>query len=368
MKDEAGVSPVIGTLLVFAVFTVATATVIAVARPELVAIQEKGEFDTVTNQMGRVAGEVQRLAIAGDRDDLRQPRLVLPGGSFFAEEGHQYALTAAFMDPDYEDVDGSDVAAWEHPHPQLQDGWESNIVVMPVTMKYVGIGPTLNVLWTMERFDKEQGWLETGSGDELAWEHGQTRPFAYEAGNPRLDTVYRLSVYHDTLLAEDPLLFETYVYHQDRLVYRYDGESGDRELLFENGALFREEHSRLTLVVPSLLNTPNGTLGSTVYTHRVADVTSATPVSASGHSRLGMLMHVQESYPFDNNRGGVYVRVQVDGPNEDAWRTHLDKQGFTQNATPAEGLYYVDEGDTGRHDAFPFHFVWTNIELKVRST
>lgn len=375
MQGEEGVSPVVGTLLMLGIFISIGATVFFVARPAFIEVQEETAFDGVTAQMQGAASEIKGLAVSGIDGAVKKPVLTLPGGEFLSERGHWYAVSVGVQDEQYGDVAGESYAKGAH-HDFYVDEWTPDAVGGDTQFRVFNnasfdIGyPT----YLLQRFE-EGRWVDESwdvppnnvGADKLAKNGGSSRTIT--TVEDLADATYRLRISNNNTNpagAPGGLVGEIYLYPQDRLAYHYGGESGVRTVYSENGAVWTVEEGKTFSRQSGLILPPAKTQGQGHFSMRTVDldVTGA----AAGNAKLALLMNLEQNTDFALNQGASIVRVQIAGPDVETWRNTFYGIGLFQATDETKGVYHIHAtGPDADRKAFPFNFIHTEIDLRIRS-
>lgn len=385
MRDDRAVSPVIGTLLILATFTVVVTTVITVGRPQIVEYQERGEFQSVVNQFNKIANEASQLTISGNTNEVRQPTLKLPRGDLVVERGHHVALSVGYFAGNYSDVPGHAVTPGHHPGffvraadlsglsppgPDFGPDWDAMDQAIELVYVDEAYASTDRTVYT--RLAKWTGadWSHTFTDASSTVRSGDAlRPVPFIDEKTLLanltDGPWRIRVYHD-VIGTDVLIGEVYIYDLTRLKYHYSGESGPRSAFLENGAVIVTEHNQHRIVRQGLMAAPSEGFGGTTLTAR-ASVLDESTGAAGGRTDVGILMRVIDVEDWVSRGGAANMRLQFSGLYPALWYDHLDDNGFLADPDPARGVYYVDARATpGSHSAFPVNVIYTEIDMRFR--
>ncbi|MBW3582621.1 MAG: type IV pilin N-terminal domain-containing protein [Euryarchaeota archaeon] len=372
MQGEEGVSPVVGTLLMLGIFISIGATVFFVARPHFIEVQEDAAFDGVTDQMKGAASEIKGLAVSGLDGAVKKPVMTLPGGEFLSERGHWYAVSVGVQDENYGKVAGESFAPGAH-HDFYVEEWTPDAVSGDTQFNVYNNAtfdiqyPTYllqrfeNGRWSDEKWDKPANIL---GADKLVKEGGSFHTVT--TTEDLADTTYRLRISNNNTGGSEGIIGEIYLYPQDRLAYHYGGESGLRSLYSENGAVWTVEQGKTFSRQAGLILPPAKAIGTGHFTMRTVDlnVTGA----AGGHAKLALLMNLVRNTDLALDQGASIVRIQIAGPDTETWRNTFYGIGLFQATDEAKGAYHIHATEPdGHRKAFPFNFIHTEIDLRIRS-
>lgn len=383
MKGHDAVSPVIGTLLILAIFTASAATIIGVVRPQVVDYQERGKVDTVVTHMTAAAAELRQLAVSGNPSEVRQPIIDLPGGTFQLDGGHLVALGIGY----YSNASASSQTT------QKQIGDYHRFVVGPSDLEFIGganylpaVDPSdraVNVTFyhgdytgsaftfsTQVSYWDGEDWVRTTTSAS-SLQSGQWFPVVLEgpAAAPTAalsDHMWRFEYYNQSTVPPS-LVGQTYLYQETGMTFRFDGESGPRYVYGENGAVFRDHDGRMQLAARGLITPPVVDYGNDLFTLRNIRMTTIGAGSAGGNVDVGLLMRVTGTEAFVFDGGASHVRVQYWGHHPNAWENHLINEGFVKDAVSGAGVYWGNEQTAGFHKSFPVNMIDTVVDVRVQS-
>lgn len=380
MKDQDAVSPVVGTLLVLVMFTVTTATIVAVVRPEIVEYQEAGKVDVIATQMANAVADVRHLAINGNEAEIRQPVISIHDGLFELNKGHTVALTVGYFDNSSADSMATyrDPGFYHSFHVSADPSSGASLFAGVVDGTDSSVGLTFHhpyhlspqdyaFNYIVSRWDSTE-WDTIHSGSS-SMSHGATTPaFALDpTGTWTIrDGPIRIAFYNSTTTPPH-LDAEVYLYEQTSLSYWMDGESGSRSVHAENGGLMKGHKGRYTLEQGMVVKPPSTGLGNDMFSMRSIRLNETGASSASGGAQIGLVMrlNVTESFVFDN--GASHVRMQFWGGHPRAMERQLMAAGFTDDAADGKGVYWAYEKTPDHHWGFPFHFTDSQIDVRMTS-
>lgn len=368
MVDDTGVSPVVGTILVLGIFISVTGAVIFVAKPQFDELREDGVFQGATTDMAKASADLKQLAVTGARDTVKKPVITLSQGTLTSDDGHGVAVVAGYADADYGNVAGTSMANGTF-HDFDLDDWED----LGTEFTIVNLGPEMPIGFIHAAYFDRGEWKEganttVGNGMTDTWAQDEAVTLSGLAA-PFDDNFYRIQIYRIQLLPtpSTDLVGEIFVYEQDRIVYRFEGASGTRQLYLENGALFSLKDNRYRLEVPGLVQPPvTSASGQPAFTYRAAQL-NATDLGGGGYGSVALLLQLQRSDTFSQDRGAVVLRVEYAGEYPVIWQNYLDREGFAP-AWPEderEGVVFWT-GDDSEWDVFPYHFVRTVTKASLR--
>ncbi len=388
MQGQDAVSPVIGTLLLLAVFTVVTATTVFVVVPSLQEYQDRGEVDSVVAQLGQINAEIKQLAVSGNVGQVTQKSLSLPGGDLRLAAPHVVALTFDYYDHNYSAAEGV----------SKDPDWHFDFYVEPSDLDAVpGLqdygpdvdpsDPFVNITYRHEYYESNaltataytayfdgEVWVDANVVAAPAMAGMSVALPLMTLGVPTLGSPegpWRIQIRNETA-GPDPVLAEIYLFVQPSLEFRYAGESGLHKAAVEGGALFRQERDDWSLIAPSFFLPPASGGDGGLFTLRSLDINSTAGDSASGHTRLGVLLNLNLSETFLFNGGAAEVRLQFWGSYPLAWEEHLKARGFQDDhAADTDGVSWADRRTVSSntfHDAFPVHYAHSRIDVRFRST
>lgn len=316
--DEAGVTPVIGTVLILVIMIMAIAGILAWGAPAIEGLQESAEFNAAISQFIQINSEVRNLR---DPQNTRIVTLTLGGGQLSFGPGDRWVVTgsrdAAF--------DGVYLTNWEGSNPP-----NINILGVDLAGKQVSVDTALGGTF-VNRYSCSSC----------------TNPIPLNLG--RLDTeTVRVQV-----KSGGTVKAESWIFNVGRFTYKVD-QGSDRNILhFSMGAIFTEHANSFFAEEAPTIKDPDYTLSpkDTNLFIRLLQLNGSAS-SQSGGGRYPIVFNLVDNYGAARGRPSfdpaTASRIQINGDLEVPFCAFLDSRTGWENYNGAVLAACPTSGSAGQ--------------------
>lgn len=364
--DEDGVSPIIGTVLVLAILTIVTSTMISVVWPEVRDSSDRGDFQVVHGQLAKVQSDVNQLALGGNEGELRQRTVAMADGDLRLERGHLWAISVGIQKEQY--TPGGGATRDEHPAFNVTEA-EPTGTSFKVGYKDKTYDGSANTLYcSLDRFTGAQ-WnnVEVTEDCESAGasvEYNESLPVSFSNGKLLRDGPWRLQVFDDA--AKQDLIGEIFVYELNRINYHLEGAVKPRGVLIENAEMFSREDNAVFSVGSGLYRTADTGGGTSGLNLRAAQLDADTFPVTTGRAKTTFHLSLTEHVHLSHNVGAIHARLQpLSGPMTTQWASHLAGGDFDETATGVSFTWGTEDPDVIA--VYPLSVIYSDIDIRMVS-
>ncbi len=364
--DEDGVSPIIGTVLVLAILTIVTSTLISVVWPEVQDSSDRGDFQVVSGQLAKVASDVNQLALGGNEGELRQRTVAVPDGDLRLERGHLWAISVGIQQERF--TPGGSATRDHHPAFDVQEAEPTGTSFMVGYQDKDYEDDDNDLYCSLARFSGSD-WKAVevtedceDTGADVGYDG--TFPVSFAGGQTLRDGPWRLRVFDDA--QKEDLIGEIFVYELNRINYHFEGAAKPRGVLIENGDLFMREDTRVFSAGSGLYRTGDTGGGTSGLNLRAAQLDSDTLPGSTGRAKTTFHLALEEQVHFSHQVGAIHARLQpLSGPMTTQWASHLAGDGFDESAS---GVYFTwGTEDPDVIAVYPLSVIYSHIDLRMVS-
>lgn len=355
-RDEAGVTPVVGTLLILAITVLGITAVMVWGAPSIQRIQDQNTQVAMSGEFDNLQEITTVLQVP---DASRLPRIVLAGGSFGFEPGNRYLVTADH-DPDssYDacdlrvtgwSVDGTDTVTVTANGCRTPTTSCASVAASEACLeihRVTGANTANQTITTVSGDDYTVAGADFSTGDWL---------FRLTDGEPVAPEVYA----------------QAWLHTSDRIAWDLTSNVGDRGVYLDGGAVFAQQSGTTFLERSPPLH--EGAFASDVYAFflRTLDADRYTSITGQTSFQMFLGLTTQSARVADDD---VHtIRYDIAGDLSEAWCQTL----LLRNSDINEGNYTLDAGATCQDGVpsvkyqkdpvapFTFHFIHGDIRTTL---
>ena len=363
--DEEGVSPVIGTILVLAILTIVTSTLLTVIWPQIQDSRDQGDFQLVTGQMARISEDITQMAMGGNVGETRQRTVATSHGQLGSEPGHLWGLAIAVADENYSNVQGSgnNVERGHHQSFRITDhaGAQGDHFVV----EYTNDDGAMNLHCSLYRLSASS-WRD----------HSPDFSGGCDGSSVGHEDEIEVKLTGDMTLRQGPwyleirdgdgdLVGQVYVYELNRIQYFIEGALMPRGVYIENGAMFTQTDTSFFATAPGLYRTA-ATGGTSGLNMRIADLDDPNMGATSGRAKTSFQLTLKTQDHLAHNLGAIESRLQVlDGPLTEQWATHMVGEHFDPATDHKSVAFTLGTEDPDQISPFPMSVIHSEIRLRM---
>jgi hypothetical protein len=300
-RDERGVSPVVGTVLILVIMMISIGGIMAWGVPAIQGLQERAEYQAVLTQFLQMQSDVRGLR---DPQNTRISQISVNDGKLSYDSGSRWVVTAV-TDAAYASM--------------YVKGWEADA---PTSMTLDGGPGITNQKITLDEFDGGRAsnqWTCTSGTCSANIDMDILNDGVGDIDLTDLDTVLRVQVF-DGLTGDAK--FEAWIFNVGHLEYHLTERNENNRLHFEMGAVFSQHEDFYYLEQTPTIKDPDYTLtpADVNLFVRVLQLTGEVPQGVGGKGEYPIIYHLVDNYGSARGRPSFTdahgARIQIHGPLE----------------------------------------------------